>query len=328
MSQSYFRLCRRTRHSDFNQRELGFTLIELLVVIAIIAILVALLLPAVQQARESARRASCKNKAKQLALALHNYHDTHSVFPSGGVHNTSAANVCTASHSSSNPRAPWTVMLLPFIEQVNLYTSLNFSRPFKTSSHINPTTTTENSNLFFKANAAFQCPSDPNSTSTTNNSNYLGLQGGGPPSTAMCSTQSSQRVFFNNGILYFNSSTRMRDITDGTSNTMMIGETKYVLTITGNSAAYLSWAAADHVENNFSRPGTCAAAMDGINSEATDGGKENTFNLYTRMFGSFHTGGCHFSLADGSVRFVSENINLDTYRFLAQRTSGEVIAEF
>ena len=105
------------------QSRRGFTLIELLVVIAIIAILVALLLPAVQQAREAARRSSCKNQLKQLGLALQNYHDTHTVFPIGaGLAGTSA--------TGSARRAPWTVLILPFLEENAVYDEFNFSETF------------------------------------------------------------------------------------------------------------------------------------------------------------------------------------------------------
>ncbi|MBC7968410.1 MAG: DUF1559 domain-containing protein, partial [Fuerstia sp.] len=105
-------------------RRRGFTLIELLVVIAIIAILIALLLPAVQQAREAARRTQCKNNLKQLALAIHNYHDTHKVYPFGKG----------ASYPGAPVYARWSqhAMLLPYIEQANLYQSINFSAPPET----------------------------------------------------------------------------------------------------------------------------------------------------------------------------------------------------
>src|SRR6056297_1264459 len=103
------------------RRRAGFTLIELLVVIAIIAILVALLLPAVQQAREAARRSSCKNNLKQLGLALHNYHDTHTTLPPGWI---SVDGVVHSPHDGVSG-AGWGTMILPFVEQSNLYDAFN-----------------------------------------------------------------------------------------------------------------------------------------------------------------------------------------------------------
>jgi len=317
--------CRLLHH----QRNRAFTLIELLVVIAIIAILVALLLPAVQQAREAARRSTCKNKLKQLALALHNYHDTHSVFPPGGVSRIAIGNICSSSYAVANHRAPWTVQILPFLEQTALYESFEFEQNFMGASN-NTVTSSGNRNGFARQNPNYQCPTDPNSREGINNNNYLGIQGGKeegiPP---ICEANSGQRVFYNNGILYHNSNTRMRDITDGTSNTSLIGESKYVLTPTGRSdRIHLSWASANQIEGTTaSRPGTLAAAVEGINSIPGDGGSIDTLNIYTRTFGSFHTGGCHVALADGSVRFVSENINLETYRALARKGSGQVLGE-
>ena len=103
----------------------GFTLIELLVVIAIIAILVAMLLPAVQQAREAARRSECKNKLKQIGLAMHNYHDVHSVLPPGFV--STNANVASSTSCEANGRyAPWSVLILPGMDATNLYETFSF----------------------------------------------------------------------------------------------------------------------------------------------------------------------------------------------------------
>ncbi|HWL10123.1 MAG TPA: DUF1559 domain-containing protein [Planctomicrobium sp.] len=324
--------------SFISLRRRGFTLIELLVVIAIIAILVALLLPAVQQAREAARRTACKNKLKQLTLGLHNYHDTHSTFPPGGVSRASTFDRNTSTGvcglENNHRGAPWTIHLLPFIEQANLYAQFNTNLSITSNLNGAGSTTGSPSNhdLFRLSNPNYQCPSDPNSTPGVNNSNYLGVQGGGrqdsTQSDAACTGASNNdaRVYFNNGILYHNSRTRIRDITDGTTNTFLIGETKYLWT-NNSGLDRLGWSSSDYT-GQFSRPGACAAAVLSINSHPSFGAGVETLNVYTRLFGSYHTGGCHFSLADGGVRFVSENINLQTLRFLAQRSSGEVIGEF
>jgi len=189
----------------------GFTLIELLVVIAIIAILISLLLPAVQQAREAARRTQCKNNLKQLGLALHNYHDIHNVFPSGytarGVVSSDPAAVETG------PGFAWGTMLLPMMDQGNLYESLDFSLDA-----VDPANLAAADYVL----EMFLCPTDPAPRKFTlpsgtelPASNYVGIFGYGNVSMAPGT---------GTGIFYRNSSTRFRDVTDGTSNTICIGE--------------------------------------------------------------------------------------------------------
>ena len=193
----------------------GFTLIELLVVIAIIAILIALLLPAVQQAREAARRSQCQNNLKQIGLGLHNYHDTHKVFPPGVITDTGWA---------------WGTMILPFVDQANLYNTMA------------PGGIMDLSNATQLANAqtvlnVYLCPSDPwgspqkntnyaititppgGSAATYNigMSNYTGASG---TSLGNCEAVSSMGT----GILTINSNIKVRDVTDGASNTMLVGE--------------------------------------------------------------------------------------------------------
>ena len=288
-----------------------------------------------QQAREAARRSQCKNKLKQIGLALHNYHDTHSAFPPGGISHLAISKICSTDNVETNWGAPWTIHVLPFLEQTALYSQFDFQRAFTTGSN-NPGSDVgnpSNRQLFFVSNPNYQCPSDPNSGSGSNNNNYLGVQGGGAispaaESLAVCTTQSNRRVYFDNGTLYHGSSTRMRDLTDGSTNTLLIGESRYLIRPTARSDGFhLSWASADNLGSS-ARPGACAAAVESINSFQGHGGDHDTFNEYTRAFGSFHTGGCHFTLADGSVRFISENLDLRMLRFLAQRQSGAVIGEF
>jgi prepilin-type N-terminal cleavage/methylation domain-containing protein len=296
----------------------AFTLVELLVVIAIIGILVALLLPAIQAAREAARRSQCSNNLKQLGLAVHNYHDTYRVFPSGSLSSTtinySTANWCNTGQTAHS-RAPWTVLILPFIEKTSQHELFDFSTAFTSTS--NAPGSAVNHAQFSANNGSYQCPSDLNSGRDNNNSCYFGVQGGG--TTPNCVTQAPSRVFFVNGVLFHNSACGFRDILDGTTSVFMIGETKYCLTRGGRADGFHSgWASATKLDV-WGMPLVLAAAMLPINSYPEHGGRADTLNYQTRLFGSFHPGGCHFALCDASVRFVSENIDLSVYQQLAVR---------
>ncbi len=320
-----------------NQRrsQRAFTLVELLVVIAIIGILVGLLLPAVQAAREAARRMQCSNNVKQLALACHNYESTFRTFPPGGIVSYPAgasptpANFCTT--GLNRTQAPWSVLILPYIEQTNLYNQFDFSRTFTGSSNI--AGQAPNAALFSLNNKTYQCPSDPDSQSTINNSNYLGVQGGGP-STGLgappCSTRSAQRVFFQSGMIYANSKVTHGAITDGTTNTFLIGESRYMpVPRMRGDGFHAGWASSLKADNAFAVPLTFAGAVLPINSWRECGvGIKDCFDIVSRTFGSRHTGGCQFGLADGSVQFISESIDVDTYRNLSNRSDGQVLGTF
>lgn len=305
-------------HSYHNSARRAFTLIELLVVIAIIAILIALLLPAVQQAREAARRASCKNNLKQLGLALHNYHDVHLMFPSGWI---AVDNGIQNPHDGING-AGWGTMVLPMIEQQNVY---NLFDP-RLAIH-------DPMNVPFIDNslAVFRCPSDPQpdkwEIEEEGNpgevlaelpiANYIGTFGTeeldgceNPPGAAPVTVQ-GQCV--GDGIFYHNSSVRIRNILDGTTNTYMIGErltrvnlgwysTWVGMVAEGEEAFQRILGSADHVPNDP------AAHFDD--------------------FSSHHPGGAQFCLGDGSVRFISEVIDTDLYHSLATISGGEVVGEY
>jgi prepilin-type processing-associated H-X9-DG protein len=183
-----------------------------------------------------------------------------------------------------------------------------------------------NAATFNLPNSKYQCPSDPNSKSDVNNINYHGVQGGGPaPSTTTtgyCATQSGTRVFFRNGILYLNSTTAIRDITDGTTNTFLVGETKYCTTPTGRPDGFhVGWASGTNLYDYGVPYGTAAAVLQ-INAVTANGGNSDQIGNASRLFGSFHPGGCNFLMADGSVRFVSDSIPLTTYQQLAIRNDG------
>ena len=320
------------------RRSRGFTLIELLVVIAIIAILIALLLPAVQQAREAARRTECKNKLKQLGLALHNYHDTHRSFPSGGVvfeNVTSGTGQTWCNSGDATQGAPWTVMILPYVDESPLYNQFNFNDRLTASFTSQTSTSSENNALWFMSNAKFQCPSDPASRPGVNNTNYLGVQGGGPSGLVNCSGGNSNE-FYDNGVLYANSNTRMRDLIDGSSNTLMLGESKYMVTKDGTTSTfYLGWSSSIRLGSGSTMPHpvTMAAAREQINSRTVTGGRQpssgnDSRTSYSRLFGSFHEGGCHMLLADGSTHFFSENMDLATYQQLGIRNDSLPVGGF
>lgn len=283
----------------------GFTLIELLVVIAILAILIALLLPAVQQAREAARRMSCKNNLKQLGIALHNYHDSHTTFPPGGM--------------STGNGLSWIVMILPFLDQAPLYDQFNFSTTSYSSHHVHgltriptilcPSSGQEQSSVELFGGAP---------TYTTHFYGVMGPKGSNPNggNYGVDINPSGHGGFANSGILYRDSSTKMRDITDGTSNTFLVGEISFNKDAAGNNhTAYRIWTRGA----SGSTSGSCKNVQNHINALAY-----TTSNFNDISFGSNHPGGCHFVMADGSVTFVSENADIEVYKSTGSRDGGEV----
>ncbi|MCA8984988.1 MAG: DUF1559 domain-containing protein [Planctomycetaceae bacterium] len=319
------------------RKRCGFTLIELLVVIAIIAILVALLLPAVQQAREAARRSSCKNNLKQIGLALHNYHDTHQVFPPGLVQPTNSLgspNQATAAPSCAgcNPGWGWAALILPFMEQGALYDAAGIgtgSLPF------------DHQSAYRTVIAAYMCPSDVGaSVDDSGTASMWARQTAAGWEAAKSNYMGNNDHYFTNrdssdtnpshaptGIFWRHSKVSMRDITDGTSNTILAGERRYQAS--GVNASAGVWAGSvdsDH-ENDFAYDilGTGWAHING-NITGWD---------FVKGFSSTHKGGAQFVLVDGSVRFLSENVdhNRDqttnsTYEYLLNRADGQVVGEF
>lgn len=317
------------------QKTRGFTLIELLVVIAIIAILVALLLPAVQQAREAARRTECKNKMKQIGIALHNYHDTYSTFP---MSYTTDATFSVATRGRS-----WMLGILPYIEQAPLYQTIDFSAPManSTTSPL-PTPYSPNTVAAMTVLPIYLCPSDPSSGvgKLTGRSNLTGdaWAVNNYKAVAGCnwawssangnfayihptgrSSGSNNGLDAGNGWMCRNNRSggplvsRMRDITDGTSNTLFVGEA-----LPGR-CSHSTWYFFNHTT------ATCAIPLNHYFRNKTIPATDWPTNY---SFASQHVGGGQFLMGDGSVRFVSENIDLQTYRNASTIDGGEVLGEF
>ena len=305
-------------------RKRGFTLIELLVVIAIIAILIALLLPAVQQAREAARRSNCKNNLKQIGLALHNYHETFGIFPPGYI--GTPATLQNANFLG------WSTMILPYVDQAPLYNQLSSSLFSITSptngweliADVTPAiaATTQAQTII----PGFNCPSDPMAGRNTDllspaeshawgKSNYPAVR-----ASYVAGSSTALKTSFGNS----NIKVRFRDMTDGTSNIIMIGERatldKVSPTVTRTGAI---WIGLQNSDTN---------SITGTASSATSAGVASTSELINQSssnaFSSPHVGGCHFLMGDGKVRFISENVNGATYTWLAGINDGNVIGEF
>ncbi|GAA4430620.1 DUF1559 domain-containing protein [Bremerella cremea] len=342
----------------------GFTLVELLVVIAIIGVLIALLLPAVQQAREAARRMQCSNNLKQLGLALHNYHDTNGAFP------------MVSYIDNTNRPASWIVRLWPYIEQSAAYdqctfqsdwTGIGFDKNWRITT-----------NMFVDG---LNCPSNPmdrfltqNSSSATRNdgapaevqyqrADYVGV-GGRFKSNSDPSAPRSVWIGYHgmndyNGIFvaldtHNEQTVSFRDISDGTSNTLAIGEqSNFVRSIdtstgevtfhdsreyghrggawsgggghNGHGQWYGNWEGHSSIRVGINFVHTAGySEPSGTGCKPTYGGRSGHHTTFT----SAHPGGALFVLGDGSTRFMSEHIPLDTLRYLADRTDGQVIGEY
>jgi len=324
----------------------GFTLIELLVVIAIIAILIALLLPAVQQAREAARRSTCKNNMKQIGLALHNYHDSHRVFPySVGF---SGDNTCVAQgHTFSLNQRGW-LMLLPGLDQAPLYNKINFSiamSGFTGSSGGGPAPNGDpaagNDFVISQEIPVFKCPSDPYQAKVTTGAAY-GIGGTSTLRGAFTNYDFNIAVhstdycgnYRNEGstskhMFGWDACCKISDVTDGMSNTVAVAETLRDAQDGENQA----WGYCNHTSMGvvFDMGGT----LGGINNHTCcpwgTPPQASTLPNAVAEFGapgSVHVGGCHVLMGDGAVRFVSENIDYNTRVLLSSISGGEVTPDF
>ena len=306
------------------RRVRGFTLIELLVVIAIIAVLIALLLPAVQQAREAARRTQCKNNLKNIGLALHNYHDSARVFP----------------YAWGSNEELWSAMILPYMDQASLYNTLSWTYPGAD----------QPANILAcqQVMQIYRCPT----MSQPIRADYNGIIGRVPASyrvvadsLASSDDTSTRPAGYNtaiypslekfplSGIMYGDSSTSMRDVMDGTSNTLMVGESYTDINYTKDGQGMDYWTCFAPQIDNW-RPGTLTG------TEYSEAAGSTVVRINSRLnpaisgvlmemsFGSYHIGGAHFTMGDGSVRFLSENMDLQLYQSLATIRGGEVVGDF
>ncbi|MEZ6130310.1 MAG: DUF1559 domain-containing protein [Planctomycetaceae bacterium] len=310
------RYSRQTRPS-------GFTLIELLVVIAIIAILVALLLPAVQQAREAARRTQCKNNLKQLGLALHNYHDVNGMFAPSSVWKVDSSDVLLQPTAARS----WLFQILPYLDQASLYNQANDSL----MSNQDPISS---QNL-----TMFACPSDPNSDAKftfgleMGTTNYFGNGSHRGIGTNQYFYDCSPIPDLTSGTIT-RRGVRIRDITDGTSNTLLTGERGVIVKFGG----YGMWnysllgCASGHGDTVLTHDNWAFAVPNGgLNyvggfrppASYSDPVGDDIFHWW-----SLHIGGAQFLLADGSCRFISYNTDYGTMDSLHQRNDGNVIGEF
>lgn len=322
----------------------AFTLVELLVVIAIIGILVGLLLPAVQAAREAARRISCANNVKQMGLALHNYHDTFRRFPAAGFYHRQQ----TSSSWSLHAR------ILPQLEQANLQHLIDWNIPYGLQGNVARTRV-----------PVYLCPSEVRDQSRPDpkphdaNFTYYPLTYG--VNLGEWLVYDPRNGAGGSGLVYPNSRTDMASITDGTSNTLAFAEVKAwnpylrdggspsgsqqatpaqpgeVVAFGGNfksNSGHTEWVDGRVHQSGFTTtfgPNTRVLYTSGgeiydVDFNSSREGLSLTLPTYAAVTArSYHTGGVQTGMADGSVRFISENIALATWRAMGSRGGGEVV---
>ncbi|MCC9608668.1 DUF1559 domain-containing protein [Blastopirellula sp. JC732] len=305
------------------KRNHGFTLVELLVVIAIIGVLIALLLPAVQQAREAARRMQCSNNLKQLGLAFHNYHDTYGKFMPGGL--------------TPNVTYPlgWVPRLFPFFEQGTRYDAMEALYPAYMMNR-SPYRSHDQTNPIFGPVPSLSCPSSPLGDTASDHAvtsffpntqiqgalHYRG-NGGSVDVDIVPATTSGRDPYVKSGIFYPESKVRFGDIVDGTTNTILLGESSSTKGWTTSQAqgfggikpwvwgyyrySATEWLMIDHKMVQFP-----------INYSGS-------FTNSNTPFTSYHPGGAMFANCDGSVVFLAETMNLDILKAMATRKNGEVV---
>lgn len=323
----------------------GFTLVELLVVIAIIGILVGLLLPAVQAAREAARRMQCSNNLKQTALSMHNYHDTYKTFPQGAVVKFGSGSL------NSNFYVNAFASTLPFIEQGSLQNLYDFNQPWERQVPAVASTVI----------STYYCPSNAGDETTTDTAVGAVLASFGATVgdtfgvTTYRLSKGSHGEWSNNpngygrnqGMFDLGSKIGFRNITDGTSNTLCIGEgssgARHDLCAGVNcstpteTVSSIGWIVPQPIADaaGLTRNSIYAGTVEAMNKNPTTSTNlaEGTFNSAAAgggdtvgNFSSYHPGGGNFALADGSVRFIGETIDMVTYRAVSTVSGGEAVS--
>lgn len=320
----------------------GFTLIELLVVIAIIAILIGLLLPAVQKVRETANRIKCRNNLKQIGLGLLAYHNDAGVFPPG--YSSTVGNGGFA--DDRGPGWGWATFLLPYVDQQGLYSSIQFDKDIT-----DPVNAVARQTIL----PIYLCPSDPGNTTfavdvrndpTANystpltdssgnpvrvaRSNYVGIFGSPEitPDPGFLDRSNPARGLARQGMMYRNSKLRIADVTDGTSNTLFVGERS-------SNLAYATWTGAvtggqvpAKLPDTYGYgPEGAPVLILGHTGDASDVPPHtpNSSVNHVDDFWSRHMQGANFLFVDGSVRIINDTINPATWWGLGTRSGGEVI---
>ena len=294
------------------RRRRGFTLIELLVVIAIIAVLVALLLPAVQQSREAARRVQCKNNLMQIGIALHNYEMRHECLPPGSIDPSRPIR-----NEAKGYHVGWIVQVLPDLDNSSIYQRFNFSVGVYDPANNGPRAV-KISSLF--------CPS--NSAAVN--------QGSAATTYAGCHHDSEAPIDIdNNGVLFLNSRIRYRDIRDGASNTIFVGEHADIDPLgwaSGTRSTLRNTSSIGVVGTGLRPPTPAGVGLAPVPPVQAPGGQAppaaakdaDAALVEVGGFGSMHAGGAQFVLGDGSVRFINQSINPSTFKNLGNRADGEL----
>lgn len=307
---------------SYKSQKKGFTLIELLVVIAIIAILIGLLLPAVQKVREAAAKLQCTNNLKQIGLAMMNYESTYNRFPAGYLDNMTTNPVNTAATENPDPVIGWGwgALILPYLEQEALYKSININSIAMNNSSA--------AAIAFRKTVikGFLCPSDDTGINTFTisgtggtfevaKSSYAGVNGQGELADFDCA--------LGLGMFLRGRGVSIAEVTDGLSNTLFVGErsSKSAKHATGTLPGVCTWVGA--LPGGDLDGESVALFVLGHTGEPGDAHKPNAPTPHAEDFTSRHSGGVNFLFGDGSVRFITDSIDDDTWVRLGTRAGGE-----